>query len=226
MIPTMESLHKILKDEKRRKIILVLNEKGGLGYTDLMADIEVVSTGTLNYHLKVLGDLIEKDSSGIYHLTEKGKLAYRMLTEFPDQERPPQDMRLFKAWFVLIVANVVITIFMGYFLRISIERQAIILTILLLSSGLAYYIRIRPSKSGNRAFFIAVGVLGIGFVLWFTVTSILLFSGLRWQIVSSTGNIGDDFVVFTTLILCWIIGGIIGDLIGRKRHYIIPILRT
>lgn len=197
-----------------------------LGYTNLMDDIEVVSTGTLNYHLKVLGDLIEKDPSGMYQLTEKGKLAYRMLTEFPDQERPPQDMRLFKAWFVLIVANIVITILMGYFLRIPIERQAIILTILLLSSGFAYYIRIRPSKSGNRAFFIAVGVLSIGFVLWFIVTSILLFSGLCWQIVSSTGNIGDDFVVFTTLILCWIVGGIIGDLIGRKRNYIIPILRT
>ena len=226
MTSTIESLHKILKDEKRRKIVLILNEKRRVGYTDLMDDVKVVSTGTLNYHLKVLDDLIEKTPNGIYQLTEKGKLAYRMLTEFPDQDCPPRDMRTFKAWFVLIVATVVLTVFTGYFLRIPLERQVIILTIVLLSSGFAFYIRVKPSKSGNRAFFIAVGVIGIGFILWFVVTSIVLFSGLRWQIISSTGNVGDNFVFLTTLLICWIVGGFIGDFIGRKRNYIIPILRT
>jgi DNA-binding HxlR family transcriptional regulator len=226
MTTTIESLHKILKDEKRRKIVLLLNEKGTLGYTALMEDIDVVSTGTLNYHLKVLGDLIEKNPSGIYQLTEKGRLAYRMLAEFPDQDRPPQDTRILKAWFILIIANIIITVFMGFFLKIPIERQAIILSILLLGSGFAFYIRVKPSKSGNRAFFVAVGIVGIGFVLWFIVTSLVLFSGLRWQIVGATGNVGDNFVALTTLIICWIVGGFIGDFIGRKRNYVVPIMRT
>jgi DNA-binding transcriptional ArsR family regulator len=226
MTSAIESLHKILKDETRRKIVLLLNEKGSLGYTDLMDSINVVSTGTLNYHLKVLGNLIEKSPSGVYPLTERGKLAYRILTEFPDQENPPQDKRIYKAWLVFAVATVTLSILTGYFLKIPLERQVITLTILLLSFGFAFYIRIKPSKSGNRAFYISIGALGIGFVLWFLITSLVLFSGLRWQIVDATGNFGDNFTVFTTLIICWIVGGFIGDLIGKSRNYKIPTLRV
>lgn len=226
MTSSIESLHKILKDGTRRKIILLLNDKGSLGYTELMNALDIFNTGTLNYHLKVLGNLIEKSPSGVYQLTERGKLAYRILTEFPDQENPPQDKRIYKAWLVFAVATVTLSILTGYFLKIPLERQAIILTILLLSFGFAFYIRIKPSRSGNRAFFIAVGALGIGFVLWFLITSLVLFSGLRWQIVDSTGNFGDDFTVFTTLIICWIVGGFIGDLIGKSRNYVIPTLRV
>lgn len=58
------SLHKILKDKTRRKVILLLNEKGSLSYTDLMDELEIVSTGLLNYHLKVLCDLIAKNEEG------------------------------------------------------------------------------------------------------------------------------------------------------------------
>jgi hypothetical protein len=85
-----------------------------------------------------------------------------------------------------------------------------------------------PQKkaSGNRAFFVAAGALGLGFIFWFIITSIILFSGVRWQIVGSTGNLGDDFVVTATLIICWIVGGFVGDLIGKRRNYIIPTLRV
>ena len=48
MSSTLESLHKILKDETRRKIVLLLNDKGSLDYTDLTGSLNGVSTGTLN----------------------------------------------------------------------------------------------------------------------------------------------------------------------------------
>ena len=38
----------------------MLNEKGSLSYSDLMDSLGIVSTGTLNYHLKVLDDLMAK----------------------------------------------------------------------------------------------------------------------------------------------------------------------
>ena len=76
-------LHKILKDEARRKIVLLLNEKGSLSYTDLMKSL-TVSTELLNYHLKVLDDFLSKNGKGEYILTEKGKLASRLLLEFPE----------------------------------------------------------------------------------------------------------------------------------------------
>jgi predicted transcriptional regulator len=67
-----ESLSDVLKHPIRRKIILTLFERGNLSYVDLMNLIEVSSTGKLNYHLKILGDLIGKDQNGRYTLTEKG----------------------------------------------------------------------------------------------------------------------------------------------------------
>jgi len=77
----LTSLHKILKDDTRQKIILLLNEKGSLGYTELLDATEASSTGLLNYHLKVLGDLLTltKNEAGQYLLSEKGKLAFRLL---------------------------------------------------------------------------------------------------------------------------------------------------
>jgi DNA-binding HxlR family transcriptional regulator len=226
MTSTIESLHKILKDETRRKIVLLLEEKGNFGYTDLMDNLNIVSTGTLNYHLKVLGDFIDKDPNGEYRLTEKGKIAYRILTEFPDQERPLQDKRIYKSWIILTVASIIIAALNGYFLNIPIERTATVIAVLLLLTGFAFYIRIRPSTSGNRALFIATGAFVIGFLFWAIIVLSMNASGLRWQIVSLSGNVGDDFFALTSLIICWIAGGLVGEWIGKKRNYILPSLRV
>lgn len=86
------SLHKVLKDETRRKIILLLQEKGSLSYVDLMKALVITNTGKMNYHLKVLGDLLSKKEDGQYALTEKGTLASRLLLEFP--EATPRQMGL------------------------------------------------------------------------------------------------------------------------------------
>ena len=87
MTLAIDSLNRILKDKTRRKIVLLLNEKSSLTYTELMDAVKISSTGTLNYHLKVLGDLLEKNDAGQYMLNEKGKLAARFLIEFPEQEK-------------------------------------------------------------------------------------------------------------------------------------------
>ncbi len=89
----ISSLHKILKDETRQKIISLLNEKGSLGYTELMEATKAGSTGLLNYHLKVLGNLITKNEAGQYLLTEKGKLSSKLMLEFPDDD---DDYHLYK----------------------------------------------------------------------------------------------------------------------------------
>jgi DNA-binding transcriptional ArsR family regulator len=91
----LDSLLKILKDETRRKIVLLLNEKGSMSYTDLMETLNIVSTGTLNYHLKVLGELLTKNDAGQYLLTDKGKLASRLLIEFPE---PDNQLKTKKKW--------------------------------------------------------------------------------------------------------------------------------
>lgn len=117
----LASLLKILKDETRRKIVLLLNEKGSLSYTDLMDTLEIVSTGTLNYHLKVLGDLLAKNETGQYLLTDKGKLASRLLIEFPEQDNQLQTKkkwwrRFWTAAIVLQSAGLAFVLVL-YFLR-------------------------------------------------------------------------------------------------------------
>jgi DNA-binding transcriptional ArsR family regulator len=88
----IDSLHKILKDKTRRRIILLLREKESLSYTDLMNALEITNTGKMNYHLKVLGDLLSKGENGQYALTEKGMLASQLLIEFP--EKTVKQLRL------------------------------------------------------------------------------------------------------------------------------------
>jgi DNA-binding transcriptional ArsR family regulator len=101
------SLNKILKDETRRKIVLLLNEKGSLSYTDLMDSLRITSTGNLNYHLKVLSDLLEKNEASQYMLNEKGKLASRFLVEFPEQDASLQAKRIWwrRFWIAAIVLD-------------------------------------------------------------------------------------------------------------------------
>lgn len=107
MTSDLTSLHKILKDETRRKIISLLDEKGSLGYTDLMNTVGVASTGTLNYHLKILGDLLEKNEAGQYGLSEKGKVASRLLVEFPEQDYSLQAKKTWwkRFWVVAVVLD-------------------------------------------------------------------------------------------------------------------------
>ncbi len=79
------TLHKALRDETRKKIILQLHTAGTLAYTDLMNRLDITNTGSLNYHLKKLNNLIEKNEQGAYTLTEKGTAAAELLEKLPSQ---------------------------------------------------------------------------------------------------------------------------------------------
>jgi DNA-binding transcriptional ArsR family regulator len=76
-------LGKTLSDDTRVKILQVLKAKGPTSYVDLMEALGITNTGQLNYHLKVLGDLIKKEGpDGKYDLTEKGAVALDFLDKF------------------------------------------------------------------------------------------------------------------------------------------------
>jgi DNA-binding HxlR family transcriptional regulator len=103
----LSALHKILKDETRSKVILLLNDKGALSYSDLMDQLGIVSTGLLNYHLKVLANLVQKDEMGQYSLTERGKLAYRLLQEFPEENNGEQKRQQRQFWIAAVIVQIV-----------------------------------------------------------------------------------------------------------------------
>ena len=96
----MESLHRTLKDQTRRRIIVLLHDRPNLSYTELIGVLQISNTGKLNYHLKVLGDLLSKTENGGYVLTEKGMTAFQLLQQFPD--KPSEKPRLGTSEIILI----------------------------------------------------------------------------------------------------------------------------
>ena len=106
----------------------------------------------------------------------------------------------------------------GFFLLdVSLARVAVGLALTFLGMGVAYYIRVRPSMKVNRAIYIVFG----GGVAWFIV-----FFGSVF-ILKATGSPFPylEFWIFYILffIAPWIIGAVIGDWIGKRRNYILPL---
>ncbi|BDC17266.1 winged helix-turn-helix domain-containing protein [Acidianus sp. HS-5] len=66
-----DNFTRIVKDKTRREILIYLYNKGKATYSDILHDMNL-STGKLNYHLRVLQPLITKENE-YYMLNEKGK---------------------------------------------------------------------------------------------------------------------------------------------------------
>jgi len=79
MASDWNSLYKALADPTRRQIIELLYTRGAASYTEIMAALNVDNTGKLNYHLRMLGRLIQKDEQGRYTLSESGVHAASLL---------------------------------------------------------------------------------------------------------------------------------------------------
>jgi DNA-binding transcriptional ArsR family regulator len=219
MTSTIDSLHKILKDETRRKIILELYEKESVSYTDLMESLGIISTGTLNYHLKVLGDLLEKDQEEKYKLSEKGKLASRLLTEFPEQNGyTPNKARLKAIWLICSMIFALLAFFLWYALNTPIYRLIMALFVAQVGSAFLYYIRVKPEKTG-RVVWIVLGISVIGGVFWLLLQGVVNQTGFRFLLYRFAGNVGFDLFALNSLVILWTLGAFVGDWIGKKRKY-------
>lgn len=86
MTLTTESLHKILKEETRQKIVVLLHNKGSLTYSDLLQALKDTERGKLNYHLKLLAPIVIKNDQR-YALNEQGVLAWKFLKELSYAEK-------------------------------------------------------------------------------------------------------------------------------------------
>jgi DNA-binding transcriptional ArsR family regulator len=152
----LSALYKILKDPNRQTIIHILENKGAANYTELLEASETGSTGLLNYHLKVLGDLITKNDEGQYLLTEKGKIAFSVLHNFPPQADYARKRRAQKIyWSLLAVGQVVLlaSFFVFYFIG-SIDsgrliQACITCAIWLPTSYFGYRMMVNPPPVGS-----------------------------------------------------------------------------
>ena len=232
----LASLHKILKDETRVKTILLLSEKETLSYTELMDELDIVSTGTLNYHLKVLGNLLQKNEAGQYSLTERGKLASRLLVEFPDENDQldkKKRQRIF--WTAAAVSQFIIlsTVWLLYstgqvdFANAVRTTVAAILGVALAYLGYRSFSN-RPeagsSKEKSRMKIgYAIGGAWVALLIGFfgpvllTLVSTRLGGPNIFRIIDAT--IGATLYFFLLFFLAMPIGGIGGYYIGKRNDF-------
>jgi hypothetical protein len=79
----ISQLYNVLRDSTRARILELLNKRTSLSYVELQELLQIGHRGKLNYHLKVLGDLLVKDEhTGRYSLGEKGTLSVVLLSRF------------------------------------------------------------------------------------------------------------------------------------------------
>jgi hypothetical protein len=120
-------------------------------------------------------------------------------------------------WLAVLVITA-ISIAVSFFIQrvpLEIVLGAAALTFLMI--GIAYYIRIRPSMKVNRAIYIWIGITPIGFGLWIVF---IVLSGVGLFLTTYLGP-GPGLIV--GLIVPLTIGAFIGDWIGKRRNYRLPL---
>jgi MFS family permease len=222
------TLHKILKDETRRKIILLLNEKGSSSYTDLMKTLEISNTGRMNYHLRILGNLLSKREDGQYVLTEKGILASKLLLEFPENAQSQMNIKwskrfwiaaaLFTVTYIALILTFYLTGIIDFARMIANVFGSIVAILLLI---IAYTVQMRRSRYspqrmilGSKIGFIVFGS-GIGMLIGFFGGGIILI----WlSMLSHPGGVHLSFFEFAWWVIAPIIGALIGGFFGYLFH--------
>ena len=236
----LASLYKILKDETRMKTILLLSEKEAMSYTELMDELGIVSTGMLNYHLKILGELLTKTEDGKYTLTEKIMVAARLLREFPEKSKSQIEAELPRALYVgaSISSAAYITIvlalysltYMDFAAMITNIFAAVSAVILLFIFGRARKKRAewspRKQRLGAQLSIMfagawagaVVGFFGGGLML-IGIISLLRSTGLMTHFTPSQREFNDLAFWVLTPILGAILGGFVGYLIFKRSRF-------
>jgi len=205
-------LRKIFKDETNRKALFLLNEKGALTFDEFMEALNV-TPGMFAYHLKVLNDFLEQTDEGKYVLSEKGKQTQELLTKLPENLGVSRRWKI--TWLISIVSNIVIASILAY---ISNRPQLIITVMLFVLSGLglSYALKVKPKITG-RLVYIALGAVLIGCALFLLYMKLFLTEIYFARF--PPGSTGDNINAITSFVICYVIGGVVGELIGRKMHY-------
>ncbi len=185
MAADLGSLHGILKDPTRRRILSALGERGPLAYVEILGLLEIEHTGKLNYHLRHLGDLVSKDESGRYTLTEKGRLATQVMEKF--QPPPTQNgvatlhvgrVGLGKLLFVLSIPSFVLSL-----IPLSLDFQTAndlaflsgIITVMFVVFGAALVLPGSQKGNGRLSVRQSLGYGGLEFVLMFLYIPVFQF---------------------------------------------------
>jgi len=134
----------------------------------------------------------------------------------------PSKPKWWKLFWILTTILMIGSGIFGYFiLHIDFVLIIIYEIIFSLVLGIAYYIRIRPSMKVNKVVYILLGITPIGFGLWILYA---VMCGLTnfCHFLNNLRSYGYLLNIAFQIIL-FVIGGFIGNWIGKKRDYRLPL---
>ena len=211
----MRRLHGVLRDKTRAKMLGLL-EQNELSYSELQDRLGISHTGTLNYHLKVLGDLIMKtESSGKYSLSEKGKVAASLLRRFETETSPSIKVKWLVVWMLIVGTAVAI---LGY-LAGSFGFEVLGLSILgtIAAAGALYFGPGVWEKRARLAYPIVYGLI-FGAVLFFSVNFLL------YDVIAMPSFVQMDagYRELLTMPPSYLVAGYLGYWLGKRRGFTPP----
>ncbi|MCL2135850.1 MAG: hypothetical protein FWH37_09975 [Candidatus Bathyarchaeota archaeon] len=218
MSSDVRSLRKILKYETNQKILILLNREALS--SDELADIINVTPGMMTHHLQVLNEFLVKTDDEKYALSEKGKQAYTILNNMPKSVDVSRKWKI--TWLASTVSVPVVFFFLWYISGKPLYTFIMPLCIGLLGSAYYYFTKVNPKIAG-RLIYIAMGAVFIGLFLWLTLLKFNNGTFFAWY---TPGSTGDHITLLLSVVICYVTGGVIGELVGKKLQYKFPPERT
>jgi hypothetical protein len=134
----------------------------------------------------------------------------------PEPETPGITTRK-SYWIMLAAVLAVVSGVLGYTSGLDPLETGILAVAVVVPVSCIGYIRISPSNlsMSKRATFLFIGISIIGFGIW---AAIVLVGGRYGLISQLTNTIDSQFFVVTSLAICFSVGAVLGELIGRNKE--------
>lgn len=87
-----DAIFTALKHPIRRQILLLLEQKGEVSFTDIQDAVGINDTGLMSYHLKELAPLVEQTARGKYCLSEIGQTSIQFFQKVEREKRRSSTM--------------------------------------------------------------------------------------------------------------------------------------
>lgn len=139
-------------------------------------------------------------------LPRESILLYRQKASKPQWWKP--------LWIAILLLTLVTGVINYFILHAPVEDVTSALVFAFVCIGIAYYIRVKPSFRVNRALYILLGITPMGFVL--SVAYVLVIGRYMTDWLGGWFNI----IVIVGILIT---GALIGDWIGRRRNYQLPL---
>ncbi len=119
-------------------------------------------------------------------------------------------------WVMLATVLAVTSAVLGLISGLNVLKTTVLTVAMVVPIGCIGYIRVSPSKLSlsKRATFLFIGISVIGFGIWAAIVLLGGRYGLTTQMINALGS---QLFIVTSLVICFSVGAVIGELIGRSK---------